>query len=100
MTVPAAIATTSPSPTYKSAILMPNRPARRIRATSFTTGEAMRKPKVTPSGRPDSTKPMNIGTAEHEQNGVSPPSAASTVPRNSPFPETTFRTFRAGRSCG
>ena len=38
-------------------------------ATSLTSGEVMRKAKVTPSGMPPLTKPMNSGTAEHEQNG-------------------------------
>jgi len=33
-------------------------------------GEAMRKAMVTPRGMPASKKPMNSGTDEHEQNGV------------------------------
>ncbi len=41
----------------------------------------MRNANVTPSGMPASTKPMNSGTAEHEQNGVTTPKpAAATVP--------------------
>ena len=46
-------------------------------ATSLTIGEAMRKLIVTPSGTPAATKPMNPGTAEHEQNGVATPSPAA-----------------------
>ena len=47
----------------------------------MTIGEEIRKEKVTPSGTPDSTKPMNSGTAEQEQNGVTMPSrAAMTLP--------------------
>ena len=91
------MATTRPRPTYKSAIFKPNRPASITRATSLTTGEAIRKAKVTPSGRPDSRKPMNMGTAEHEQNGVTVPNkAARTVPASSPLPATTFLTFSGG----
>jgi len=44
-------------------------------------GEAIRNEKVTPRGMPPRTKPMNSGTAEHEQNGVTMPSkAARTLP--------------------
>ena len=50
-------------------------------ATSFTIGVAIRKLIVTPSGTPAATNPMNAGTAEHEQNGVTTPSpAAATLP--------------------
>ena len=52
-----------------------------ITATSLIIGEAIKNENVTPSGMPDSTKPMNKGTAEQEQNGVMmPTSAASTLP--------------------
>ncbi len=43
-------------------------------ATSFTIGAAIRNEKVTPSGTPAETKPMNSGTAEQEQKGVTMPS--------------------------
>ena len=36
-------------------------------ATSLTSGEVMRKAKVTPSGMPPLTKPMNSGMDEQEQ---------------------------------
>jgi hypothetical protein len=36
-------------------------------------GEEMRKEKVTPRGTPPSIKPMNKGTAEQEQKGVTTP---------------------------
>src|ERR1035437_655204 len=50
-------------------------------ATSLIIGLATRNENVTPSGTPLSTKPMNSGTAEQEQNGVTTPSsAAATLP--------------------
>ena len=59
-------------------------------------GAAMRKEKVTPSGMPLSTKPMNSGTAEHEQNGVTMPSmAASTLPTPSRLPPSQARVCSA-----
>ena len=58
----------------------------------MTIGAAMRKEKVTPSGTPDSTKPMNSGTAEQEQNGVTMPRlAASTLPTASRLPASRAR---------
>ena len=44
-------------------------------AISLTSGLAIRKLSVTPSGTPAATNPMNAGTALHEQNGVATPSA-------------------------
>ena len=56
-------------------------------ATSLTIGAEMRNENVTPRGTPAVTKPMNSGTAEHEQNGVTiPRSAARTLPGNSRRP--------------
>ena len=56
-------------------------PPSRTIATSLIIGLATRNENVTPSGTPLSTKPMNSGTAEHEQNGVTMPrSAAATLP--------------------
>jgi hypothetical protein len=47
-------------------------------------GEEIRKENVTPRGTPASTNPINKGTAEHEQNGVTTPSmAARILPINS-----------------
>ena len=57
----------------------PNRPHSRTSATSLTIGEATRNANVTPSGTPASTKPMNSGTAEQEQNGVMMPKPAAAV---------------------
>lgn len=52
----------------------------------------MRNENVTPSGTPAVTKPMNSGTAEHEQNGVATPSsAAKTFAAPSRFPESSRR---------
>ena len=60
----------------------------------MTIGAAIRKEKVTPSGTPAETKPMNSGTAEHEQNGVSTPRpAAMTWPTPAPRPESRARVF-------
>ena len=50
-----------------------------IRATSFTVGEEIKNEKVTPSGTPDSTKPINKGTAEQEQKGVTIPNKAARI---------------------
>ena len=51
---------------------------------------------MTPSGTPAETKPMNSGTAEHEQNGVSTPRpAAMTWPTPAPLPESRARVFSA-----
>jgi len=49
-------------------------------ATSLTSGEAMRKLRVTPRGTPAATKPMKAGTAEHEQKGVTTPSPSRRPP--------------------
>ena len=58
----------------------------------MTIGAEIRKEKVTPSGTPAARKPMNSGTAEHEQNGVTMPRvAASTLPRPSRLPANSFR---------
>ncbi len=55
-------------------------------------GAAIRKEKVTPSGTPDSTKPMKSGTAEQEQKGVTTPRpAASTLPTPSRRPPSNLR---------
>ena len=78
-------------------MFQPNSPASITRATSLTTGDAIRKPKVTPSGRPDSRKPMKSGTAEQEQKGVIVPNnAARTVPVNSPLPAGASSPARRG----
>jgi hypothetical protein len=70
----------------------PNRPNSSTIATSFTSGDAIRKLSVTPSGTPAATNPMNAGTAEHEQNGVTTPSpAARTLPTPSRRPPSSAR---------
>ena len=62
-----------PLTTYIIVIFKPNVPKNMATATSLTNGEVMRKAKVTPSGMPPLTKPMNRGIDEHEQNGVIAP---------------------------
>ncbi|GKT23182.1 hypothetical protein ADUPG1_004534, partial [Aduncisulcus paluster] len=42
-------------------------------AASFTIGDVIRNENVAPKGMPDSIKPMNTGTEEHEQKGVTAP---------------------------
>ena len=55
-------------------------------------GAATRNVKVTPSGTPAVTNPMKSGTAEHEQNGVTTPSAAA-----SGYPAASRRPARSRR---
>ena len=75
-----------------SATFQPTRPNSSPSATSFTIGAEIRNEKVTPSGTPALTKPMNSGTAEQEQNGVTMPSvAASTLPTPSRLPARSAR---------
>ncbi len=58
----------------------------------MTSGLAIRKLIVTPSGTPAATNPMNAGTALHEQNGVTTPRpAASTLPTPSRRPPSSAR---------
>src|SRR5208283_2451987 len=81
-----------PVPIYKAATCHPNRPKRSTSATSLTIGAETRNEKVTPSGTPAVRKPMNKGTAEHEQNGVTTPrNAAKTCPADSRLPARIFR---------
>ncbi len=62
------------------------------RATSLTIGAEIRNEKVTPIGTPAERKPMNSGTAEQEQNGVTMPSdAARTLPTPSRLPDSSAR---------
>jgi len=42
-------------------------------ATSLTKGDVIKNAKVTPSGMPPFTKPINRGIDEQEQNGVTTP---------------------------
>jgi hypothetical protein len=61
-------------------------------------GDEIRKEKVTPKGRPDLRKPINIGTAEQEQNGVTMPSeAARKFPTYSRRFPSNFRDLSGGK---
>jgi preprotein translocase subunit SecY len=62
-----------PLATYIPVIFHPNVPANIATATSFTSGDVIRKAKVTPSGIPPLTNPMNSGIDEQEQKGVIAP---------------------------
>ena len=76
-----------PPTMYSTVIFHPNNPSSMTMAISLTSGLAIRKLIVTPSGTPAATNPMNAGTAEHEQNGVTTPSpAATTLPTPSRRP--------------
>ena len=78
------------------ATFQPNKPKSSTSATSFTIGAETRNENVTPNGTPVVTKPMNSGTAEQEQNGVTmPSSAASTLPMDSRLPDR-IRRVRSG----
>ena len=78
MTAPAIVATARPVTRYRPATFQPKSPRSRTSATSLTMGAATRNVNVTPSGTPAVTNPMKSGTAEHEQNGVTTPSAAAS----------------------
>ncbi len=93
-TTPATIAMISPDAIYSAAILKPNRPTSSTTATSLTSGEAIRNDSVTPSGTPAATKPMNAGTAEHEQNGVATPES-----RGGDVADALALARRAARGC-
>jgi hypothetical protein len=65
----------------------------------LTIGADIRNEKVTPSGTPASTKPINNGTAEHEQNGVTIPIRAASkllIIGNLAF-ERNFFVFSGGK---
>ena len=92
MMMPATMAMIKPETTYSPATCQPNSPNNITTATSLIVGAAMRNENVTPSGTPLSTKPMNNGTALHEQNGVTMPSmAASTLPTPWRLPPSSAR---------
>ncbi len=82
----------SPVPAYRAATFQPSSPYSMTTAISLIMGADTRKEKVTPSGTPAETKPMNSGTAEQEQNGVTTPRrAASTLPTASLRPASNRR---------
>ena len=54
-------------------VFTPNNPTKSPMATSLTKGEVIKKEKVTPNGMPPLTKPINNGTEEQEQKGVTTP---------------------------
>ena len=94
--MPATMAIDRPETRYSPATRQPNRPNSITSATSLITGAAIRNEKVTPNGMPDSTKPINSGTAEHEQKGVMTPSeAARTLPTPARRPPSQARVCSA-----
>ncbi len=80
-------------------IFKPNNPTNNPIATSLTKGEVIRKENVTPSGMPPLTKPMNKGTEEQEQNGVTTPKSEA-IKYSKPYNllrERKFLTFSTGK---
>jgi len=70
--------------------------ASRMTDARSTSGDEIRKEKVTPVGSPALVKPMNSGIDEQEQKGVTvPSSAASTLPRT-PVKRPRMRRVRSG----
>lgn len=70
----------------------PTSPNSSAKATSLTIGAEMRNEKVTPKGTPAERRPMNTGTAEQEQNGVTTRSSvAGTFPIPSRRPASRAR---------
>ena len=73
-------------------------PNSRASATSLTIGAEIRKEKVIPSGTPACRKPMNSGTAEQEQKGVTMPRlAAIALPTPKRRPDSIAR-VRSGET--
>ena len=62
---------------YSNDILGPSKAGNNKSEDSLTSGELIRKVKVTPSGIPAERKPMNKGIEEQEQKGVIAPSIAA-----------------------
>lgn len=76
--MPALTANAMPKPKYSAATFQPNIANSMTTAIWSIIGAATRKVSVMPSGTPADRKPMNSGTAEHEQNGVTAPSRAAS----------------------
>jgi len=68
-------------------------------ATSFTSGEVIRNAKVTPSGIPPFTNPINNGTELQEQKGVTAPNNDAKKYSNpkSLFLDRKLRTLSTGK---
>lgn len=67
-------------------------------AISLTIGEVTKKVKVTPSGMPDSTNPIKIGTVLQLQNGDNTPNTEATMCAQTPLNfDKTFFTFSGGK---
>ncbi len=92
ISIPAKIAISKPISRYNAATFQPNSPNSKIKATSFTIGAEIRNENVTPNGTPACRKPINSGTAEHEQNGVTIPNvAAIALPTPKRLPDNMAR---------
>jgi hypothetical protein len=65
-----SIPMTIPLIIYIAVIFIPKIPRNMAIATSFTSGEVIKKAKVTPSGIPALRNPTNKGIEEHVQKGV------------------------------
>ncbi len=81
-----------PNAKYTAAICQPNSDHSNVSATVSTMGAVTKNENVTPSGTRACTKPMNSGTDEQEQNGVTTPSAdASTLATPGARPASSAR---------
>jgi len=95
--MPEMIAINSPVIRYNTATFQPNNPNKSTSATSFIIGAEIRNEKVTPNGIPTSTNPINSGTAEQVQNGVTIPNPAAIIlPINSFLPCKSFLVRSSG----
>ena len=59
--------------------------ANRITEAKSTSGEDIKKEKVTPTGNPAFVNPIKIGIEEQEQNGVTVPSRAPIILAHMPL---------------
>jgi len=71
---------------------------RKPRAISLTIGDVTKNVNVTPSGIPDSTNPMKIGTVEHDQKGERTPRTDAIKCAKKPLNfESIVFTFSGGK---
>jgi len=78
------------------AILNPKILVNRTKDPKSTSGEEIRKEKVTPTGKPAEVNPINNGIDEHEQNGVKVPNKAASIFAGSPLNLPSIFLVRSG----
>src|SRR3990167_1586543 len=98
MMVPPMTANTKPTSTYAIAIDQLKILASKMTEAKSTSGEEIKKEKVTPSGKPELVKPINSGIDEQEQNGVIVPIKAPVRFALKPcIPPRIFRVRSGGK---